>query len=163
METTRQYRYVPRNEKEERRYTVGYSYTRNLKKARRQKIFDKVLWAIIIVMICLLAAGLVNDFIIQPKLRDAVLLQDSSDRAMLDRLLTSYRNGSHHFLSEGETLPGIEKLMYYSLDEYDGVEYVVMATYSGWIYAGPVKEYSYLNGIQLLDQHQYDDLLGKNK
>ena len=164
MDINAQYRvpYIPRNAKVERKYTVGYSYEKNCRKAKRSRIIDKVLWGLVIVLVLALVAGLINDFVVQPRLRDIELQQDIHDRQMLDRLLTSYREGAHHKLREGETLPGIKSLMYYQLSEYNGVEYVVMATYSGWIYAGPVKEYSYLNGLQLLDQHQFDDLLGKN-
>jgi len=164
MDINAQYRvpYIPRNAKVERKYTVGYNYEKNCRKARRSRIIDKVLVGLIIVLVLALAIGLVNDFVIQPHIREIEFQQDLRDRQMLDRLLTSYRDGVHHRLREGETLPGISKLMYYQLDEVNGVEYVVMATYSGWIYAGPVNEYSYLNGIHLLDQHQFDDLLGKN-
>ena len=164
MNTQNQYvAYKPRKFHNTRKHiVVGYSYEQNCRKAKRQRIIDKALWGIIIVMAFLLAVGLVNDFIVQPRLRDAEVQRDIHDRAMLDRLLTQYRDGMHHSDTyEGEMIPGVNDLMYYSLDEYNGNEYVVMATYSGWIYAGPVQEYSY-NGIHLLDQHQFDDLLGKN-
>ena len=161
MDINAQYRvpYIPRNAKVERKYTVGYCYEKNCRKAKRNRIIDKVLVGLIIVLVLAIVACLVNDFVIQPRIREAEFQQDMRDRQMLDRLLTSYRDGVHHHLRKGETLPGISKLMYYQLSEYNGVEYVVMATYSGWIYAGPVSEYTYLNGIQLLDQHQCNQWL----